>query len=270
MNDLTGKINLRARDARPLTLAGVALIASGGACAADADAWQYEVTPYILTAGLDGTVGVHGVTSDIDMSIGDVLDDLQAGFMGLFTARRGAWFYGLEGVYFKLEDEGAKSVTGPFGGVSVNGALALTTKMYVYQGSVGYRVLDGATAVDVIGAARYTKLDVEADVVVTTVPGIVFPGGARSASGSESWTDAVVGVRALHSLNSQWALLAYGDVGAGGSDLTYQFILGANWTFAENYTAKIGYRQLYWDYEEDGTVWDMTASGPYLGLGITF
>lgn len=251
-------------------LACTLLLFSQYSVAVETDAWQYEVTPYILTAGLEGDAGVRGVTTDIDMSISDVLDELQSGFMGLFTAQKGPWSYGLEGVYFKLEDEGAKSVTGPFGRVTVNGALSLTSKMYVYQGTVGYRVLDGATAVDVLGAARYTKLDLDAEVVITTSPGIVFPGGARSASGSESWTDAVIGVRALHQLNDQWSLLGYVDAGAGGSDFTYQFILGANWEFARDYTAKIGYRQMYWDYEEDGTTWDMTASGPYLGLGTRF
>lgn len=34
--------------------------------------------------------------------------------------------------------------------------------------------------------------------------------------------------------------------------------------------AKPGYWNLYWDYEEDGSVWDMTAAGPYLGLDIQF
>lgn len=246
------------------------LLFSQSGVAVEADAWQYEVTPYILTAGLEGDAGVRGVTSDIDMSISDVLDDLQSGFMGLFTAQKGPWTYGLEGVYFKLEDEGAKTVTGPFGHVTVNGALSLTSKMYVYQGSVGYRILEGVTAVDVIGGVRYTKLDLDVEVVITTTPGIVFPGGARSASGSESWIDGVIGVRALHQINDQWSLLGYADAGGGGSDFTYQFILGANWEFAKDYIAKVGYRQLYWDYEEDGTVWDMTASGPYLGLGIRF
>jgi hypothetical protein len=234
------------------------------------DTWQYEITPYALTAGLDGTAGVRGVTTDIDMSIGDVLDDLEMGFMGLFTARRGPWMYGLEGVYFKLEDQGSKSVTGPFGNVSVSGALQLTTKMYVYQGSLGYRVVDGATTVDLIGALRYTKLDLEMDVTITTTPGIVFPGGTRSASGSDSWTDAVVGVMVQHPVSDAVDLLGYVDVGGGGSELTYQVIAGANWEFSKGYTAKLGYRLLDWDYEEDGIVWDMTASGPYLGLGIRF
>lgn len=253
-----------------LALACTTLLFSQYGAAVESDAWQYEVTPYVLAAGLEGDAGVRGVTSDIDMSISDVLDDLEAGFMGLFTARKGPWSYGLEGVYFKLSDQAAKTVTGPFGHVTVNGALSLTTKMYVYQGTLGYRVLDGTTAVDLLAAARYTKLDLDADVVITTSPGIVFPGGARSAGGSESWTDGVIGVRAEHALNDEWSLLGYADVGAGGSDFTYQFILGANWEFARDYIAKVGYRQLYWDYEEDGTVWDMTASGPYLGLGIRF
>lgn len=178
--------------------------------------------------------------------------------------------YSLEGVYFKLEDQGSKTVTGPFGNVSVSGALQLTTKMYIYQGTVGYRVLDGTTSVYVIGGLRYTKLDVDMDVTVTTTPGIVFPGGARSAGGSDSWTDGVVGAMVHHPVSDNVSLLGYADVGGGGSDLTYQVMAGANWEFSKGYTAKAGYRLLDWDYEENGIVWDMTASGPYLGLGILF
>jgi opacity protein-like surface antigen len=60
------------------------------------------------------------------------------------------------------------------------------------------------------------------------------------------------------------------DAGAGGSDFTYQVIAGVNWMYAKDFTAKVGYRQLDWDYENNGTVWDMTAAGPYIGLGIRF
>ncbi len=239
--------------------------------AAESDAWQYEVTPYFLAAGLDGKAGVRGVTADIDMSFSDIWDDLEGAFMGMFTAQKGRWFYGLEAVYFKLEDEGSTSVSGPlFGKVTVDGALELTTKMYVYQGTVGYRLKDDTTKVDLLGGLRYTKIDIDADVVINTAPGIVFPGAATSASGSESWTDAVVGMRVLHPVSDEVSLVGYADVGAGGSDLTYQLIAGVNWEFKEDYTAKIGYRVLDWDYEDSGTVWDMQASGMYLGLGIAF
>lgn len=244
--------------------------ASQSAFSAESNSWQFEVTPYVFAAAMDGKVGVRGVTSDVDASFSDILDDLNSGFMGFFTARKGPWTFGLEGVYMKLSDEGSKSVSGPFGQVTTDGALNLTSKLYVYQGSFAYRVLDNTTAIDMVGALRITKLDTDARVALSTTPGIVFPGGAKSASDSDSWTDAVVGVRALHPLNEQWSLLGYADVGGGGSDLTYQFMVGANWDFARDFSAKAGYRQLYWDYKDDGTTWDMTASGPYLGLGIRF
>jgi len=253
-----------------LSLAFLGLGTSQISRAVESDAWQYEITPYVMTAGLEGTAGVRGVTSDVDMSISDVLDDLEMGFMGVLAARKGPWMYSLEGVYFKLGSEGAKSVTGPFGHVKVNGALELTSKMYIYQGSIGYRVLDGTTSVDAIAGLRYTKLEADMTVTITTTPGIVFPGGARSASGSESWTDAVVGAIVHHPVSDNVSLLGYADVGGGGSDLTYQVIAGADWEFNKGYTARAGYRLLDWDYEEDGNVWDMTASGPYLGLGIRF
>jgi hypothetical protein len=246
------------------------IVTTPASIAAEPDSWQYEVTPYFLAAGLNGTAGVRGVTADVDMSFSDVMDSLEGGFMGLFAAQKGRWSYGLEGVYFKLGDEATKSVSGPFGQVTVNGALELTTKMYIYQGTVGYRLVDEATSVDLLGGLRYTKLDAEANVVITTVPGIVFPGGAISASGSESWTDAVAGVRAIHPLSDNLDLIGYADVGAGGSDLTWQLIAGLNWEFKKDFIAKAGYRVLDWDYEDGGTVWDMQASGMYLGLGIRF
>ncbi|MGB8712509.1 MAG: hypothetical protein WCD50_05215 [Onishia taeanensis] len=261
---------MRTRKLFVIPLALLACSASPVAFSAGSAGWQYEVTPYLFGAGLDGKVGVRGVTSDVDASFNDIWNNLDQAFMGLITAKKGPWTYSLDAIYVKLSDEGAKSVTGPFGRVDIDGALKASSKVYIYQGSIAYRVLDDTTAVDLLGGLRYTKLDADASVEITTTPGIVFPGGSRSASGSDSWTDAVVGVRALHPLNTQWSLLGYGDIGGGGSDLTYQFMLGANWEFAKDFTAKVGYRQLYWDYKNDGTEWDMTMAGPYLGLGIRF
>lgn len=250
-------------------LACLGTVVSRPGVAAEPDPWQYEVTPYLLASRMDGTAGAKGVTGDVDVSFGDILDHLDAGFMGLFTARKGRWTLGLEGIYMKLEDEEAKSVTGPLGAVTVSGALDATSSLYVAQASVGYRVLDDRTTLDLIGALRYTKLELDLDVVIDSA-GIVFPGGERSASGSEDWVDAVVGMRVLHPVAEHVSLLGYADVGAGGSDLTYQITAGVNWEFKEGYTAKVGYRYMYWDYENDGVVWDIAASGPYLGLGIRF
>ena len=259
---------MRTRVSAIITIACLGLGQSG--FAAQSDAWQFEVTPYLLAAGLNGTAGIRGVEAELDMSFNDIVENLDAGFMGFITAQKGPWTFEVEGVYMKLDSEGAKSVSGPFGNVSVNGALELTSEMTIYQGSAGYRVLDDATKVDLVGAVRYTKLATDTVVRIATVPAIVFPGGATSAKGSDSWVDAVVGARVLHPVSGNVALLGYADVGGGGSDLTYQLIGGVNWTFSKGFTAKFGYRYIYWDYADGGNVWDMAASGPYLSLGIRF
>jgi hypothetical protein len=44
---------------------------------------------------------------------------------------------------------------------------------------------------------------------------------------------------------------------------------GKTW-LAKYAQAALGYRHMYWDYEEDGYIWDMTASDPHLDLGIRF
>lgn len=253
-----------------LSLAMLGLGFSHNSRASESADWVFEATPYIQAAGMNGDAGMLGVTAEVDMSFGDILEHFDQGFTGLFTARKGPWLFGLETVYFKLEEEGAKSVSGPFGQVNLNGELSVSSSMYVYQGTVGYRVLDGKTKLDLLGALRYTKMDNELKIRAVTTPGIVFPGGGNGVSVSESWSDAVAGVIVHHAFTDEWSLFGMADVGAGGSDLTYQYLVGANWEYSEGFTAKLGYRYLYWDYEEDGFVWDMASSGPYLGLGIRF
>jgi len=233
-------------------------------------AWQFEITPYLMAAGLNGTVGIRGVSTDIDVGFDNIWDHLDAGFMGLFTARKGLWLFGFEGIYMKLGDVPSTSVTGPFGQVTVNGAVTVTNSLSVYQASVGYRIMDTKTKVDVIGALRNTGLKADASVQITTTPPISFPGGSASANGSEDWTDAVIGAMARYPVADKVTLVGYADVGGGGSKLTYQFIAGADWQFTKTFAAKAGYRYVYWDYENGGNVWDMVASGPYLGLGISF
>lgn len=260
----------RALTCAALVSAGLAqpAMATSQPAAAAGEAWQYEVTPHLLAAGMEGTIGVRGYATPLDVSFGDIAENLDAGFMGLFTAQKGPWSLGMEGVYMKLSGGKSGTVTGPGGVVQVGGRLDIDYSMYIAQASVGYRVLDEKTKVDLIGAVRWTKLETDVSVVIP-FPGPIF-GGAASASGSEDWVDGVVAVRVLHPVGDKVSLLGYSDVGAGGSDLTYQVMAGVNWEYKRDFTAKVGYRYLSWDYERGGTVWDMAASGPYLGLGIRF
>lgn len=238
---------------------------------ADQAGWNFEVTPYFFAAGLDGTAGVKGLQADVDASFSDIWDNLDLGLMGLFTAERGPWTFGFEGIYFEVGNQASKTATGPQGQVSVSGAVDVSSSVTVLQPSVMYRILNDRTRVDLVGALRYTRLSLDLDVkIAATDPPLVPPGAGFNFSGSDNWTDAVVGAKVIHPISDRWSLLGYADVGAGGSDLTYQIVAGVNWTLNDRLTAKAGYRYVYWDYEDDGVVWDISASGPYLGLGIAF
>lgn len=236
----------------------------------DTDQWQYEITPYLLVAGMEGTTGVRGFNADLDASFSDIVDNLDMGFMGMFSARKGPWTLTFEGVYIDLSNETTSPITGPEGFFTGNGKLDVVSTMYIAQGTVGYQLVEnGNTTLNGFGALRYTKMDVDMDVVIEFDSPPPFE-GAASEGDTENWLDAVVGLHALYAVSDKTTLLGYLDIGGGGSDLTYQLMAGVNWEFSKGYTAKLGYRHLYWDYEDAGFVWDMTAKGPYLGLGIRF
>ena len=234
------------------------------------DGWQFEFTPYIFGSSLSGTTGIGRVTADVDLSFGDIVENLDSGFMAMFEARKGPWGLLFDGVYFKLKDQKTSSWQGPGGIGTADGSLEATMTEQIYQFAVSYRTLDSASKLDLIGAARYTQLDTELDLAVTAPP--VLPGGTRSLSASESWWDPVIGIRVTVPFAEQWSFVGYADVGGfgAGSDVTYQATAGVNWQFSKTFAAKVGYRYFYQDYENDGFVWDMAAHGLYLGLGIGF
>jgi opacity protein-like surface antigen len=254
-------------------VAGVAMLGGADARAETAagNGWQFEVTPYFWGASLNGTLAVQDVEADLDAEFEDIFENLDSAFMGTLELRRGRWGFLLDGIYFKLADEGAQSWQGPGGIGSATGELEATSTMHVYQLALGYRVSE-EVAVDVIAGARYTQLDTELDLTVTT--GGLLPGGARRVRGDEDWWDPVIGIRFLIPFGEHWTGVLYADYGGFGvgSDATYQVIAGVNWQFAKHLLLKAGYRYLYQDYEDDdeGFKWDMAAHGPYLGLGIRF
>ena len=59
------------------------------AAVAQADRWQFELTPYVWIPGLDGHATVRCMDSSGDLSVGDVLDmvdSLDGAFTGHFEA----------------------------------------------------------------------------------------------------------------------------------------------------------------------------------------
>ena len=232
------------------------------------DSWQFEVTPYLFAAGMDGTVGLRGVEADLEMSFSDIWDRLDKAFMLFFTAQKGEWIYAFDGIYFNIEDEKTASWQGPQGN-SNTAQLNADMTQQAYSLSAGKRVYNQKATVNVLGVARYTSLDSTMKLAITTGNDLL-PDGSRSVSGKESWWDIAIAAHVLAPFAKKWAFMGYADIGAGGTDLTYQLMAGVNWQFTNMFSAKLGYRLFYQDYSKDDFKWDMTTAGAYLGLGIRF
>jgi opacity protein-like surface antigen len=234
----------------------------------DNNSWQFEITPYFFGAGMEGAVGMSGVSADVDMSFSDIWDRLDKAFMLFFTAQKEDWIFAFDGIYFKLDDEKAASWLGPLGNINTAQLNADVTQQ-AYTGYFGRRVLKQHVMVDVLGLARYTSLDANLKLAVTTGSDLL-PDGSRSVGRRESWWDAAIATRVIAPVADKWDFVGYADIGAGGSDLTYQLMAGMNWQFSHMFSVKFGYRHFYQDYQKDDFKWDMTTSGVYAGLGIRF
>ena len=97
-----------------------------------------------------------------------------------------------------------------------------------------------------------------------------FLNGSRSVNRKDNWWDAAIAAKVIAPSADKLNFVGYADVGAGGSDLTYQLLAGVNWQFSHSLSAKFGYRHLYQNNTKDDIKWDMTTSGTYAGLGIKF
>lgn len=223
-----------------------------------ASAWVFEFTPYFWLAGIDGHADVGDFsTNGVEVSFSDLFESLELGLMGTFEARKGQWGAVFDGMYIKLENQ--KSTNAPSGAT-----VELDLTQQIYEASFLYRAVDQSDGdVDVIGGARILVLESNA-----TVQGGVFDG--RTAGSDENWVDAFVGVRGAYSFARRWSVSGYADIGAGGSDLTWQALAGVAFRISKMFSAKAGYRYLGYKFEDDEISYDLSFGGAILGVGIRF
>jgi len=234
---------------RKMTLAA-SLAALSAPAAAD---WQYEATPYLFASGMKGDVKVGRLpTGGVETSFSDLTKILDYGFMGALEGRNGDFGFLADAIYMKVGDS-AGTPGAVFGEVQGD----MTQQVYSLAGT--WR----AGGIDWLGGLRYLRI--KADVTITS--GLL---AGRRANATKNFTDAYVGARFQAPIAERWTLVGYADVGAGGSDLSYQLVGGINYATSRDVTWKAGYRYMSVDYRKDAFVYDMSYAGPYLGVGLRF
>lgn len=239
----------------------LALAVSSPALAAD-DGWQHTAVVYMIGASIDGTAGVGPVEGDVDVSFGDILDNLELGAMAAYRGQNGRWAVVGDLIYMDLETD--KKGLGPLG----NSRATVELDQLILE-------LDGSYAVtrqmDVYAGLRYWDVD----STVTVVGGGPLGETLKGTLG-EDWVDPLVGVRYVWPLGEKWTVVWRGDIGGFGvgSDFSWHTTAYADWRLNEHASLLIGIRWLDVDYD-DGTgasrfLMDVSEGGPTAGFAWAF
>jgi hypothetical protein len=221
---------------------------------------DFDVTlaTYLWTAGLEGTIGVRGVTSYVDMSFGDILKILDVAASGYVEIRKGNFGISSDIMYMKIENTETPS--------------PLLTSKVVVEETLGdamlmYRMGSYPVACDILAGARYISMSTDIDL---TSP---LPILNRSASGSKSWVDPVIGSRIMFNLNDNLRFRCRFDVGGFtvSSEQLWHALAAVEYKLTHDIAMVFGYRHLSYRYFDDtGFTFDAGMSGLALAFGIKF
>lgn len=203
------------------------------------DGWHFQLSPYFWAAGVKGTVQVRRLPAvDVDASFSDVISNFDIGLLGRFDARKGRFGVATDLVYLNLGAPFAQDRP-------VLGLLEpqVDVRQFIGEGVAFYRVaqdsLDPERAYfDVLAGARYFHIHNEIDTVAGDTEG-----------DSLGWLDAVGGFRGRAPLGSKAALLARGDIGGFGSNLSYNLEGSLMLSVSSRWSVGAGYRYLHEDYD---------------------
>ncbi len=251
----------------PLACAVSSVIAGhcGPAVAAEAATatgqWKFTAAIYGWIAGIDGTVAAFGTpAADASASMGGVLDQLEAGYMGLGEARHGRFCLAGDVYWVRLSEEQGIAI-GP-----ITSSAEVTTESSMWTGVAGYALVQGETAsLDAIVGARLWSVDNLLRFGSGPLEGV-------SARDDATWVDPVVGVKGMAGLGPKsyvtgWALV--GGFGAG-SDSMWDVTGVIGYRFSDTFSVAAGYRILSVDYRDDGFAYEIEQSGPMLGAVVEF
>jgi hypothetical protein len=248
------------------TVVCVSLTSAASAQDTSGESWQWGAEVYFWGADLGGET-TSG--DDIDMPIDDIVDDLKLGFMGTVAATKGNWLLFADAFYLDVGD--GNKVTASVGLIDVDVIGAFDLKGFSSTFGAGYEIFQSSgTTVHGIGGVRFLWLDGKVEVDAReSIGGTPISGQRITESEVGNNWDAIIGLRGTTELSNKWYLSYYGDVGAGGSDLTWQAALAANYRMKKA-DLVFGYRYLDFDLDGFGPIDELNMGGPFVGLKFSF
>lgn len=239
-------------------LATLALLFSAEKAQAESR-WQLTAIAYGWLSDLKGDIntseGTHPVA--VDLSSFEVLDHLKFAAFGGFEARKGRLILASDLTYAHI---GASS------GIEIRDIDLLDAE---FDGTAftatllgGYRIAEGKVDVDLLAGARLVVSDSD----------LVLSGPLRTVEGdvTETWIDPIIAGQVGVPLGGRTSVNIYGDLGGGSSDFTWQGIVGVRHQVRDHWQLEAGWRYYGVDYDKGSFLYDVTQSGPILGVRFDF
>jgi hypothetical protein len=240
----------------------------------DSGTWRFEASIYGYLASVGGTATfpVTGTSTDFSVSTHQLLGNLDFAAMGSFDAHKGPWGAFTDVMYFDLSARKSQSRDITIGNVGLPAGttadLNLAVKQWLWTLAGEYRVVaDSGRVVDLLAGTRYLDMTQKLTWTISGNLGpIPAPGRSGSAEvGSPVW-DGIVGVKGRYGFgpNGGWFVPFYLDIGAGGSDYTWQGAAGIAYAFQ---WGELGATWRYLDYKfKSGGIQDFYMSGPVIAF----
>ena len=268
-------MNTRAIRAILRTVSVAALVACGAVSTLEAQAAEQgeakknTVNVYLWGASISGDLTFRDAEVPFDISLEQILDNLEMAGMVTYQRDIGDWSVLLDVIYLNehATKDGSVTLPGPRAqAVDVNADLSLKTWIGGLYGGYTFARTEGSDH-QFIAGVRYLSLDADLGVDVNDLQGTEVESGSYSASGN-LW-DGVIGFQGQFNLGGRWRLPYHLDVGTGDSQITCQALAGAAFEFGWG-NLSLTYRYLYYDQSNEGLIHGLTIDGPVLAVGFRF
>ncbi len=225
------------------------------------DNWEWRIAPYLWGTSLSGPVAtVPGLPPvDVDASFSDILDNLDFAGMVVVQARNGRW--GLSGDVQYVKLSAASGPLGPtFGQANAKIRNTIVSLYADYQ--VGQ---SQEHELWVSGGVRHWSVSTDLSLTAGTA-------AARTANGSDSWLDPVIGIYGRRDIGERTYVSGWAYVGGfgAGSDSMVDLFGGVGYQFTPTTSGVLGYRYMSVDRSNGSFLYDVEQQGPLLGVVFNF
>jgi hypothetical protein len=225
------------------------------------DQWNGSGGIYLWATAIGGNTSQG---SELDITFSDLIKNLDMAFMGNLEARHDKWLVAADLFYSDISASGSNGFATPNAGdVGLGGSVV--TELTIFTPTVGYNLIDSKTGtLDGFVGVQAANLDITGSITS------VGPAGGRYKKVSDTIEkiDGIVGVKGKLNLEGNWSLPYYLDIGAGGSDFTWQTFSGIDYKL-DQMNLYAGYRYLQWELNEK-VIDNMNLSGPIIGVNYNF